>query len=71
MKDLANIILILAALLSVLLVLALASGERVYLDRPEFRLKCAHCGIESLDIFGHMDVCKAHDKGNECKRCKK
>lgn len=70
-KILISIALAPVCILSMLFVLALASGEKVYLDRPEGKLTCAHCGDAPLDIFNHMDVCEAHAEGNECKRCKK
>lgn len=70
MKNLINIALAPVCILSMLFVLALASGEEVHLERPEGKITCAHCGDAPLDIFNHMDVCDAHTDGNECNKCK-
>jgi len=69
MRKLINITLTPICILSMLFVIALASGEVVHLERPNVQLRCVHCGDAPLDIYNHIDVCDAHTGEHSCAYC--
>ena len=69
MRKLINITLAPICILSMLFVIALASGEEVHLNRSDVQLRCVHCGDAPLDIYNHIYVCDAHTDEHSCAYC--